>query len=75
MALGVRLEPELEDRLERLAQRMGCSRSDCVRAALRSYLLQFDDFAVAKEQSLRVHGAEAEAHWSEELPDWADWTA
>ena len=34
MAMGVRLEPELEQQLDQLAKRMGKSRSACVRDAI-----------------------------------------
>jgi predicted transcriptional regulator len=44
-ALTIRLDPELEKRLERAAERSGRSRSDIVREALRRQLAlaQFDD--------------------------------
>ena len=38
MAIGVRLEPELEQQLDQLAERMGQSRSACVRDAIAQYL-------------------------------------
>ena len=38
MAMGVRLEPELEQQLDQLAKRMGKSRSACVRDAIAQYV-------------------------------------
>ncbi len=44
-ALTIRLDPELEERLERAARRAGRSRSDFVREAIRRQLAiaQFED--------------------------------
>jgi len=44
-ALTIRLDPELEQQLDRLAKRSGRSRSEIVREALRRQLAvaQFDD--------------------------------
>ena len=41
MAMGVRLEPELEQQLDQLAKRMGKSRSACVRDAIAQYVQRF----------------------------------
>ena len=40
MAIGVRIEPELEQQLDQLAQRLGRSRSACVREAIAQYVQQ-----------------------------------
>ena len=61
MAIGVRVEPELERRLDQLATSLGKSRSTCVREALR--------------QSQLIRQQAGSSHWSEQVPDWSDWTA
>ena len=38
MAIGVRLEPELEEQLDHLAERMEKSRSACVSDAIAQYV-------------------------------------
>ena len=38
MAMGVRLEPELEQQLDQLAKRMRQSRSACVRDAIAQFV-------------------------------------
>ena len=74
MVLGVRVEPELERRLDQLARQLGKTRSACIRVALSLYLSRHGDAAEARRQS--EHLAQAEPpHWSEQLPDWNDWTA
>ncbi len=75
MVIGVRLEPELEHQLDQLARRLGKSRSACVREALRHYLQRFGDAAEARRQSEVLATQERQGHWSEQLPDWSDWTA
>jgi predicted transcriptional regulator len=74
MALGVRVEAELERRLDQLAQLLGKTRSACIREAITQYLSRHGDAAEARRQS--EHLAEVEpAHWSEQLPDWDRMTA
>ena len=74
MALGVRVEPELERRLDQLAQLLGKTRSACIREAITQYLSRHGDAAEARRQS--EHLAQVEpAHWSEQLPDWDRMTA
>ena len=51
MAIGIRLEPELEQQLDRLAQSLGKTRSACVREAIANYLSRFDGDEEAKRQS------------------------
>ena len=74
MAIGVRMEPELERQLDQLARQLGKSRSACVRDAITQYLLRHGDGEEARRQSLRLAERKPE-HWSEQVPDWPDWTA
>lgn len=74
MAIGVRVEPELEQQLDALAQSMGKSRSACVREAIAQYVQRFSSDE-ALHQSALIAAAGDPGHWSEQLPDWADWTA
>ena len=75
MAIGIRLEPELEQQLERLAQSLGKTRSACVREAIANYLCGFDGDEEAKRQSNLIAASSSTQEWSEPLPDWDDWTA
>ncbi|MCX5955901.1 MAG: ribbon-helix-helix domain-containing protein [Cyanobacteria bacterium] len=75
MAIGVRVEPELERQLDQLARQLGKSRSACVRDAITQYLLRHGDGEEARRQSLLLAELEPQQHWSEQLPDWGDWTA
>ena len=74
MSLGVRVEPELERRLDQLAQQLGKTRSACIREAISQYLIRHGDAAEARRQSEHLAQLE-QPHWSEQLPDWSDWTA
>ncbi|MFY8149050.1 MAG: ribbon-helix-helix protein, CopG family [Prochlorococcaceae cyanobacterium] len=74
MASGVRVEPELERQLDQLARQLGKSRSACIREAISQYLIRHSDGEVARWQSERLAQLE-QPHWSEQLPDWSDWTA
>ena len=74
MAIGIRLEPELEQQLDRLAQSLGKTRSACVREAIANYLSRFDGDEEAKRQSSLI-AASSTQPWREPLPDWDDWTA
>ena len=74
MVIGVRMQPELERRLDLLAHQLGKSRSACIREAISQYLLRHGDDGEARRQSQLL--AELEApNWSEQVPDWSDWTA
>ena len=74
IVIGVRMEPELERRLDLLAQQLGKSRSACIREAISQYLLRHGDDGEARRQSQLL--AELEApNWSEQVPGWSDWTA
>jgi predicted transcriptional regulator len=75
MAIGVRMEPELEQRLDRLARSLGKSRSACVREAIAQYVDRFADGNETRRQSALIAEHSRSAHWSEQLPDWADWTS
>ena len=74
MSLGVRVEPELERRLDQLAQQLGKTRSACIREAISQYLIRHGDAAEARRQSEHLAQLE-QPHWCEQLPDWSDWTA
>jgi len=53
---------------------LGKTRSACIREAISHYLARHGDAAEARRQS--EHLAQVEPpHWSEQLPDWNDWTA
>ena len=51
MAIGVRVEPELERRLDQLAISLGKSRSTCVREAIALYVDRFSGGEEALRQS------------------------
>jgi predicted transcriptional regulator len=74
MAIGVRVEPELEQQLDELARSMGKSRSACVREAIAQYVQRFSSDEALRQSAL-IAAAGDPGHWSEQLPDWADWTA
>ena len=75
MAIGIRLEPELEQQLDRLAHNLGKTRSACVREAIAHYLSRFDGDEEAKRQSSLVAASSSSTQqWTEPLPDWDDWT-
>jgi len=74
MALGVRVEPELERQLDQLARQLGKSRSACIREAISQYLIRHGDGEEARRQSERLAQLE-QPNWSEQVPDWSDWTA
>lgn len=75
MAIGVRVEPELEQRLDRLARSMGKSRSACVREAIAQDVQRFGDDDEARHQSALIAETCNAANWSEQVPDWEDWTS
>ena len=43
MAIGVRVEPELEQQLDKLELSIGKSRSACVREAIAQYVQRFSN--------------------------------
>jgi predicted transcriptional regulator len=75
MAIGVRVEPELERRLDQLAISLGKSRSTCVREAIALYVDRFSGGEEAMRQSQLIGQQAGSSHWSEQVPDWSDWTA
>ena len=75
MAIGVRIEPELEQQLDQLAQRLGRSRSAYVREAITQYVQRYGQNDEAKRQSALIAQQVQDTQWSEPLPDWSDWTA
>ena len=75
MAIGVRVEPELEQQLDQLAQRLGRSRSSCVREAIAQYVQRFGQDDEARRQSAVIATHAQDKDWIEPCPDWSDWTA
>ena len=57
---GIRLEPELENKLAAVARRRGRTKSDLAREAIRRYLSEDGLAAEARRQSLLVSKSEAE---------------
>ncbi|QNJ16041.1 ribbon-helix-helix protein/ copG family [Synechococcus sp. A18-40] len=75
MAIGVRVEPELEQQLDQLAQRLGQSRSACVRDAIAQYVQRFGQNDEALQQSTQIAEHAHQTVWCDQVPDWSDWTA
>ena len=77
MAIGVRIEPELEEQLDQLAERMGQSRSACVREAITHYVQRFGQTNEALRQSTLIaeHAHQTDCSDRVQVPDWSDWTA
>jgi RHH-type transcriptional regulator, rel operon repressor / antitoxin RelB len=74
--LGVRLEPETEERLRLLAEATGRSKSELAREAIRRYLQERDLAAEARRQSLAVaspHEEEA-LQFLEDVASTEGWT-
>ncbi len=57
---GIRLEPNLDQKLAALAKRQGRTKSDLAREAIRRYLLDDDLAAEAHRQSLLVSKSDSE---------------
>ena len=74
MVIGVRMEPELERQLDRLARQQGRTRSACIREAIQQDLLRHGDSEEARRQSEHLAQLE-QPNWSEQVPGWSDWTA
>ena len=75
MAIEIRLELEIEQQLDRLAQSLGKTGSACVREAIANSLSRFDEDEEAKRQSSLIAASSSTQPWTEPLPDWDDWTA
>ena len=75
MAIGVRVELELEQQLDQLAKRMGQSRSACVRDAIAQYVQRFGKNDEALRQSTLIAEHAHQTDWCDQVPDWSDWTA
>ena len=75
MAIGVHIDPELKRQWDQLAQRLGQSRSACVREAIDKDVQRFGQNDEAKRQSALIAQQVQETQWTESLPDWSDWTA
>jgi hypothetical protein len=54
---------------------MGKSRSACVREAITQYEQRFSNNDEAQLQSALIAEYSGTPNWSEQLPDWPDWTA
>ena len=54
MAIVVRIEPELEQQLDQLAQRLGRSRSACVGEAIAQFFKRLCQNDEAKRQSVLI---------------------
>ena len=74
MAIGVRVGPEVEQKLDQLALSMGKSRSACVREAIAQYQQPFSNNHEVQRQSALIAEQSSKTTWSEKLPDWPDWT-
>ena len=74
MVIGVRMELEQERQLDLLARQQGMTRSACIREAIRQSLLRHGDNDEARLHSEHLARLEP-PNWSEQLPDWSDWTA
>ena len=75
MAIGVRVDSELERRLDQLALSLGKSRSTCVREAIALDVERFSGGEEARLQSQLIRQQAGSSHWSEQIPDWSDWRA
>ena len=75
MAIGVRIDPELEEQLDQLAERMGQSRSACVREAITHHVQRFGQTNEALRQSTLIAEHAHQTDWCDHVPDWSDWTA
>ena len=75
MAIGVRVEPELEQQLDQVAERLGKSRSACVRDAIAQYVQRFGQNDEALRQSTLIAEHAHQTDWCVQVPDWSDWTA
>ena len=75
MAIGVHIEPELEQQLDQLAKRMGQSRSACVRDAIAQYVQRFGQNDEALRQSTLIAEYAHQTDWCDQVQDWSDWTA
>ena len=75
MAIGVRVEPELEQQLDQLAQRLGKSRSACVRDAIAQYVQRLGQNDEALRQSTLIAEHAHQTARCDQVPDWSDWTA
>ena len=72
--IGVRVDPAAEQQLDAIAQDLGKSRSACIRESIDLYLLRHGNGDEARRQSQHLAQLE-QPHWSEQVPNWSDWTA
>lgn len=70
--LGVRLEPELEDRLARLARQQQITKSELAREAIRRYVdaALLDEQEIARQFANLRGEAFDDAAWLENSKDW-----
>ena len=54
---------------------MGKSRSTCVREAITQYVQRFGQNDEAQRQSTLIAEHARQTDWSDQVPDWSDWTA
>lgn len=75
MAIGVRVEPELEQQLDQLELSIGKSRSACVREAIAQNVQRFSNNDQVQRQSALIAKHSSKINWREQLPGGPDWTA
>jgi len=66
--------PSCSRNLDTLARSMGKSRSACVREAIAQYVQRFSNNDEVQRQSALIAEHSNKTNWSEQLPDWPDWT-
>ena len=71
--IGVRVDPAAEQQLDAIAQHLGKSRSACIRESIDLYLLRHGNGDEARRPSQHLAQLE-QPHWSEQVPNWSDWT-
>lgn len=72
--LGIRLEPDLEERLEQIAKQTGQTKSYCAREAIKQYLDSHFTPDEARRQSIAASKADRNEDW-ELGADESGWTA
>ena len=75
MAIGVRVEPELEQQLDQLELSIGKSRRACVREAIAQNVQRFSNNDQVQRQSALIAKHSSKINWREQLPGGPDWTA
>ena len=75
MAFVAWLEPELEQQLNQLAQPLGQSHRSGLNEAIDQDVQRCGHNDEARRQSAVIAMHVQNKDWSEECPDWSDWTA